>query len=110
MSWIADWPDAAGVLAKMEEEIAELRQAMAAGSRAEVEEEMGDILFSSVNLARHLELDAEATLRRASSKFEQRFGTMEALATASGKSLHQLSAAELDQLWEAAKQAGGDTP
>lgn len=105
-----DWPDAAGVLAKLEEEIAELRQAMAAGSRAEVEEEMGDILFSSVNLARHLELDAEATLRRASSKFEQRFGTMEALATASGKSLHQLSAAELDQLWEASKQAGGDTP
>jgi len=105
-----DWPDAAGVLAKLEEEIAELRRAMAAGSRAGVEEEMGDILFSSVNLARHLELDAETTLRRASAKFEQRFSAMEKLAAAGGKSLHQLSAAELDELWEAAKQAGGDTP
>ena len=105
-----DWPDVAGVLAKLEEEIAELRRAMAAGSRAGVEEEMGDILFSSVNLARHLELDAETTLRRASAKFEQRFSAMEKRATAGGKSLHQLSAAELDELWEAAKQAGGDTP
>ena len=104
-----DWPDASGVLAKLEEEIAELRQAMAAGSRAAVEEEMGDILFSSVNLARHLELDAEASLRRASSKFELRFTAMEALATASGKSLQQLSAPELDRLWEAAKLACGDT-
>ncbi len=105
-----DWPDASGVLAKLEEEIAELRQALAAGTKAAVEEEMGDILFTSVNLARHLELDAEATLRRASSKFEQRFATMETLATASGRALHQLSAPELDQLWEAAKQAGGNTP
>jgi ATP diphosphatase len=104
-----DWADTAGVLAKLEEEIGELRRAMAAGSRAGVEEEMGDILFTSVNLARHLELDAEATLRRASGKFEQRFSAMEKLAAAAGKLLRQLSAAELDELWEAAKQAGGDT-
>ena len=103
-----DWPDAAGVLAKLEEEIAELREAIASGSQAEVEDEMGDILFSTVNLARHLELDAEASLRRASSKFEQRFTAMEASAAAAGKTLHQLSAGELDELWEAAKQAPAD--
>jgi ATP diphosphatase len=105
-----DWPDAGGVLAKLEEEIAELRRALACGTKTAVEEEVGDVLFSAVNLARHLELDAEATLRRASSKFEQRFAAMETLASAAGKSLQELSAGELDQLWEAAKRAGGDTP
>jgi ATP diphosphatase len=103
-----DWPDTDGVLAKLEEEIAELREAMAGGRQAEVEEEMGDILFSTVNLARHLQLDAEASLRRASSKFEQRFTVMEASAAAAGKTLHELSAGELDALWEAAKQARAD--
>jgi ATP diphosphatase len=101
-----DWSDASAVLAKLEEEIAELREAMAAGSEAGIEEEMGDILFSSVNLSRHLGLDAEASLRRASGKFEQRFLVMEARAASAGAALQTLSAAELDLLWEAAKAAG----
>ncbi len=101
-----DWPGAAAVLLKLEEEIAELRAAIGAASQAGIEEEMGDILFTSVNLCRHLGLDAEASLRRSSSKFEQRFLAMETQAAALGKPLSGLSERELDELWEAAKQAG----
>lgn len=101
-----DWPDAAAVLEKLEEEIAELRGAIAAGSDEGIEEEMGDILFSCANLARHLGLDAEAGLRRASDKFERRFRAMEASAAAAHKTLENLSATALDELWEAAKRDG----
>ncbi len=99
-----DWTDADAVLAKLEEEILELRQAMQADSRVGVEEEMGDILFSCANLARHLGLDAEASLRRATSKFERRFSAMEAQASGSGKDLQLLSAEAQNELWEAAKR------
>jgi len=98
-----DWADTDAVLAKLEEEIAELRAAMAAGHEDNIAEETGDILFSCVNLSRHLGLDAEATLRGANSKFERRFLAMEASANAADKALNAMSAAELDALWEAAK-------
>lgn len=100
-----DWSDTNAVLSKLEEEIAELREAMAVGQKEEIAEEMGDVLFSCVNLSRHLGLDAEASLRGASSKFERRFMAMEASAAAADTSLQALSAAELDALWEAAKTA-----
>lgn len=100
-----DWSDTNAVLSKLEEEIAELREAMAAGQNEEIAQEMGDVLFSCVNLSRHLGLDAEASLRGASSKFERRFTAMEASAAAADTSLQALSAAELDALWEAAKTA-----
>ena len=100
-----DWSDTNAVLSKLEEEIAELREAMAAGQNEEVAQEMGDVLFSCVNLSRHLGLDAEASLRDASSKFERRFMAMEASAAAADTNLQALSAAELDALWEAAKIA-----
>ena len=100
-----DWTDAGPVLEKLEEEIAELRQAMAAGNEPEIDEEMGDILFSCVNLSRHLGLDAEASLRRANGKFERRVLAMEASASASDTELQALSAGELDALWEAAKSS-----
>jgi len=98
-----DWPDAESVFSKVEEELAELREALAAGSPAAVEEEMGDLLFSCTNLARHLGLDAEATLRRASIKFESRFSVMEQAAQRSERLLQDLSEGELDALWEQAK-------
>ena len=101
-----DWPDTRSVLLKLEEEIAELREALDACDAGGVEEEMGDILFSCVNLSRHLGLDAETSLRRASAKFERRFLAMEARAQASGEALQDLSAEELDALWQAAKRAG----
>ncbi len=98
-----DWSTTEGVLAKIEEETAELRQAIADGGAAEVSEELGDLLFSCVNLSRHLGLDAESTLRRASTKFERRFRAMEQFAAAQRKTLETMSELELDALWRAAK-------
>jgi ATP diphosphatase len=98
-----DWSETSAVLTKLEEEIAELREAMVRDKDEEIAEEMGDILFSCVNLSRHLGLDAEASLRRASTKFEHRFLAMESSAAAAGTQLQDLSAAELDAFWEAAK-------
>lgn len=100
-----DWQETSPVLAKLEEEIAELRQAMEIGSRDQINEEMGDILFTCANLARHLKLDAEHSLRHSSAKFEHRFARMEALATAAGEDLSQLDDAGLDRLWEQAKSS-----
>ena len=98
-----DWLDAEGVLAKLEEEIGELREAIAAQAEDEINAEMGDVLFSAVNLARHLGLDAEGSLRASSSKFETRFRSMEAQAAGIGQSLESLSAADLEALWQRAK-------
>ena len=98
-----DWPATSPVLLKLEEEIGELRQAIAENDEVGVAAEMGDILFTCVNLARHLKLDAETSLRNSSNKFEQRFSQMERLAEASGRELTDLDDADLDRLWEQAK-------
>lgn len=102
-----DWPAPEAVLAKLEEEIAELRAALAANNEAHVAEEVGDILFTSVNLARKLGLDAESGLRHATAKFERRFAAMEARVTASGERLAEYNPKQLDALWEAAKRQEG---
>jgi len=98
-----DWSTSAGVLDKLEEEIAELRAAMHSGESDAVEDEMGDVLFTCVNLARWLRLDAERALRRASGKFERRFRRVEELADARGATLETLDPVALDALWQAAK-------
>ncbi|MFN2328754.1 MAG: nucleoside triphosphate pyrophosphohydrolase [Chromatocurvus sp.] len=98
-----DWPDSDGVLSKLEEEIAELREAMHSADSDAVEDEMGDVLFTCVNLARWLRLDAERALRRASGKFERRFRRVEELAGARGKTIESLDPASLDELWQAVK-------
>ncbi|MEH6518415.1 MAG: nucleoside triphosphate pyrophosphohydrolase [Halioglobus sp.] len=100
-----DWPDHEGPLAKLTEEIAELREALISGDQAHIKEELGDLIFSCVNLARHLDLDAEETLRRASGKFENRFTRMEGLAQERGDSLAELSDQELDLLWNRCKES-----
>lgn len=100
-----DWPDARAVIDKLEEEIRELREAMDGGNADAMEEEMGDVLFTCVNLSRHLGLDAEANLRRASAKFERRFQSMEARASAENHGLESMTAAELEALWQEVKQA-----
>ena len=84
-----DWPDAAGPRDKIDEE---LREIAAAVSQDEREDEIGDLLFATVNWARHLGVDAEAALRRAIAKFEQRFRAMEQLGDLSGLSLDELEA------------------
>ena len=95
------WPDIRRASGKLEEEIGELT---AAGDTDEKREELGDVLFMIVSLARHLELDAEEALRLANGKFSRRFTSMEAIARERGLLLADLSLAELEALWEAAKE------
>jgi len=102
-----DWDDAAGVVTKLEEELAELREAVAAGSLAARRDELGDLLFTCVNLARHLGVNAETALRGANAKFERRFRAMEEQLARQGRSMAQCDAATLDRLWNAAKSAAG---
>jgi len=100
-----DWPDISMVLDKLEEESRELAEARDTLSHEEVTEEMGDLLFVMANLARHLNVDPEAALRAANAKFTRRFDAIEdALATV-GKTPAQSDLAEMDALWDAAKQA-----
>jgi tetrapyrrole methylase family protein/MazG family protein len=104
-----DWPSVEGILAKVAEELAELAAAESAPARAE---ELGDLLMVVVNLARHHDVEAEAALRAANEKFRARFGIVERLALERGVALRDLSFAELDELWDAAKAelAGAPAP
>jgi XTP/dITP diphosphohydrolase/ATP diphosphatase len=97
-----DWPNVEGLFAKMREEIGEL-QVEVVGERDGVEEELGDLLFTVVNLARHLKVDAESALRGANAKFRARFASME--RSAGGfDALRSLGPEELEALWDAAKR------
>ena len=104
-----DWPNAVGVRAKVDEELAELDathdpRAGAAEATGRVAEELGDVLFSVANLSRHLQVDPEEALRAANRKFEQRFRRMEALATDRGVALSSLSLSAWEELWQQAKK------
>ena len=98
-----DWDTSAPVLDKVREELVELQVALEQGGRDAIEDEMGDLLFTCVNLARHLKVDAEKSLRRANDKFEQRFRHMEASAQEQCLNLKNLDPAGWDSLWERAK-------
>ncbi len=100
-----DWPDAAGVRAKLDEELAEFDAACADNDRAAMAHELGDLLFTVVNLARKLGLDAEHDLREATNRFGRRFAHMEQALEAEGRDVKSASPAEQDRLWEAAKVA-----
>ena len=95
-----DWPDVAGALDKLSEELRELRQAVADGTN--VAEELGDLLFSAVNVSRFLGVDCEDALNAATDKFIARFRCVEELA--GDKPMKDMSLEELDGLWERAKQ------
>jgi nucleoside triphosphate diphosphatase len=100
-----DWQDVKGIFDKLAEETAELKQSLASGDgRAEeIEEEVGDLLFVGVNLARFLGFDSEVALKKANRKFAARFREMERIAASRGQSLSGLSAAEFDGLWNEVK-------
>jgi len=99
-----DWPEIAPVLGKIDEELAELRREIADnGAPDRLEDELGDLLFAATNLARHLDLDAEAALRRANTKFERRFRRVESSLAARGRELHDADLAEMEAAWQAAK-------
>lgn len=99
-----DWTSLPPVVAKLREELDEFEAALAGETAAEIEHELGDLMFSCVNVARHLGLDAEATLRAATQRFTRRFGQLEAAARADGRDLASFGAEELDAAWEAAKR------
>ena len=103
-----DWPSAEGIFEKLQEEIAELKAELANPNGvvpASVEEEFGDLLFTAINLARHLKVDAESAVRGANAKFRSRFHAMEAIA-GGYDALAALTPAELDALWNRAKRGG----
>ena len=100
-----DWPDVAGVRAKLGEEIGELDAALAGGERAAVAAELGDLLFTVANLCRHLDLDAEACVRGANARFEKRFAHVEQRVRAAGGDWSAHDPLELDRFWREAKSA-----
>ena len=106
-----DWPDATGLFDKLQEEIGELKAEMAPApasqSRAAIEAELGDLLFTAVNLARHLKVDPESALRSANAKFRSRFAAMESYA-GGADALAASTAPELDTLWNKAKNASSE--
>ena len=104
-----DWPDYSGVLDKLLEEIDELHLELAENGQPErIEAELGDLLFTCVNLARHLDIDPETALRGANRRFEQRFRHLERQFRERGQALEDSDAEALEQAWETAKQATPD--
>lgn len=99
-----DWPDIRGVRDKVDEELGELDEASEQQDAGNMSEELGDLLFAVVNLARHLRIDPEQALAQANRKFEQRFRLMEADATDSGASLGDFDIDALEEKWQAAKK------
>lgn len=98
-----DWPDTEGPLAKVKEETAELEREAISGDRDALEDELGDLLFAAVNLARKLELQPGAALERANRKFVRRFRAIEAMAAARGISMDSAGLEALDALWDEVK-------
>lgn len=101
-----DWDSAEGVLDKLREESAELQHALQGESAAKIEEEMGDLLFAAVNLARFLHVDPEIALKRANAKFASRFREMERMARESGSELADTPRPAMEEFWERSKKNG----
>jgi tetrapyrrole methylase family protein/MazG family protein len=99
-----DWQKASDVIDKVKEELGELQNAIRANERDSIEKEWGDLIFSLVNLARHLKLDSESTAHRAVDKFIERFSKVEEKAKGKGKDLSELTLREMDELWEQVKK------
>jgi MazG family protein len=104
-----DWEDAGGVIEKMQEETEELRLALKTEDQRKIEEELGDLLFAAVNLARFLKTDPEIALRNANAKFSSRFRVMEKMARQSGREFKDLPREEMEAFWNAAKKSEGNS-
>ncbi|GEO16869.1 nucleoside triphosphate pyrophosphohydrolase [Microvirga aerophila] len=100
-----DWPETAQVIDKIHEELEEVKDASSSGEKDRIEDEIGDLLFSVTNLARHYGIDPEAALRRTNSKFERRFRSVESALQRQEKSLEGASLDEMERLWVEAKLA-----
>ena len=104
-----DWEDTRGIFDKIREECGELQHVLETKDTGKVEEELGDLLFAAVNLARYVRVDPEIALKRANAKFVRRFREMERMAAEGGRALEKLPRAEMEELWEAAKRAEGES-
>jgi MazG family protein len=100
-----DWNAAAGIFEKMREETDEVRHAVNSGDQPKIEEELGDLLFAAVNLARFLHVDPEIALKHANAKFVRRFHQMERLAAKSGRAFEDVPRPEKEALWASAKRS-----
>ena len=98
-----DWNEPGAVIDKVDEELAELRQAVASADPTHIEEELGDLLFTVANLARKLRIDPESALRAANGKFTRRFRAIEQRLAARGRALHDATPEELEREWQAVK-------
>jgi len=99
-----DWKDISGVWDKINEEIEELREAIKSDAETDIEEEIGDLLFSIVNLSRFIGVNPEDALRRSGRKFEERFKGIEKSAKTEGREINELSLDEMDRIWESNKR------
>jgi len=99
-----DWPDASGPILKVREELVELERETGAGRREAIADEIGDLLFAVVNLARKLETDPRAALAQATAKFQGRFEAVKRLAAERGLDVRRASLQQLDELWDEVKQ------
>ncbi|NLI29781.1 MAG: nucleoside triphosphate pyrophosphohydrolase [Nitrospiraceae bacterium] len=98
-----DWKDVEDVMKKLDEELREFRAAMERNDKAAIEDELGDVFFSLVNVSRFLRINAEEALRKTIGKFVTRFRSIERMAAASGRQLSDMSLEEMDALWDKAK-------
>ena len=101
-----DWKSPKDVVLKLDEEVLELKDAIESGNLDAIKDELGDVLFSCVNIARHLKLEPEQTVRQANTKFENRFRTMEDIANSQGLDLANIDELGLEALWQEAKKNG----
>jgi len=104
-----DWAKTDDVIAKIEEEVAELREAVAHEGRARAEEEMGDLLFSIAQLARQLDIEPESALRKANEKFTKRFDALEEKVQSRGQSLQDTTLEQMEAVWQEVKQDHSST-
>jgi MazG family protein len=103
-----EWPDIDGALAKLDEEVAELKAEVATADAERLRDEIGDVLFSVVNVARHLKIDPETALRGANAKFERRFHAVEAGLAAEGTEIGAATLDEMEAHWRRAKRDSND--
>tara|TARA_B110000305_G_scaffold216618_1_gene255308 strand:+ start:1724 stop:2593 length:870 start_codon:yes stop_codon:yes gene_type:complete len=101
-----DWAEIAPVLNKLKEEVAEFEEALASGDHERMSDELGDVLFATINLARHSKIEPEVALRSTNRRFELRFKWMEVALSKQGKVFKDANLEELDALWDQAKSTG----
>jgi len=105
-----DWPDLEGIRDQLQEELEELQVALERGSESEIKEEVGDVLFTALNVARFLKVDPETALGQANRKFSRRFRRMERHFASKGQALKQVSMEEMEAFWQSNKGADGVSP